>query len=524
MAITNITLPELVSLARSPIQVKLTSNLPTEATLINQLRLTINGSPAVDETIEITYGNVSETFTVKTAADDSGNTISVQGALTLPAYASLLANEFNKNYNLFSNFDIEYIAGSSDFVRFTPKDLSGTWSYEETLSNIDVDIITSTNAAYQQSPALLLIAVLYNRRTLAYDIQQSHILPIVTEQEEVTFDINKDFDLAPHLPAPASIGIGGDYIAECVDNWIKYQLYYADRAGIPAITSALQTDNEEYFAIFGGNSFFHQYDEFWSFWEVNGKFLTAQPRTQTVTYQQPMWLYWVGRVTKRILKIAGTAYRRSGATESFERGEIEETKGEVIVLKAGFDQLQLPNDGSDPIIKYEVYLKAGSDRISEIFTYNITAQLNDWTRYFLFANSLGGCDTIRATGKHTTSQDVIAQSGSRITNADTIAKSKGEDFQYDRRSRTSYQGSVGYKSKSYIAYLQDLLNAPAAWIIDINASRYNPILIAPGSINLFKDDEDLSTLTFSYTHAWEEAHLGITDDGNRIIVTENENG
>jgi len=483
MAITNIIEPEKVSLARSPVQVKLTSNLPTTPNLINRLRLTISGSPAVDETITISYGDVSETFVMKTVADQSGNTLSIQGALTLPQYAELLVEELQQNFNLFLNFEIEYSPGAEEYISLSPRaNLSLTWTVEETLTNIDADIIDG-GAAYQVSPSIVLLAQLYNPDTAQFDILLPHVLPVIESSEEVVFDIHRDFALAPHLPAQSSIGIGGEYIEECVDNWTKYKLSWAERSGSPAQTSALQSSDTEFYAIFGGNDYFHQYDEFWSFHQLNGKFLTAAPRTQTVTYEQPVWLYWIGR-TSRITKISGVATHRSGATTPYTRGEISEVQGEVIVLK----------------------------------------ECDSWTRYFLFANSLGGCDTVRATGKHTTRLNTITQEGSRITTENTASAGQGEDFHYNRRSRVSYEGSVGHKSASYVAYLQDLMNAPAAWLIDLNANRYNPVLIEAGDINLLKDDEDLYTLRFSYAHAWEEAHLGVTDDGQRIIVSEPEDG
>jgi hypothetical protein len=524
MPITTIIKPEKVSLARSPIEIQLTSNLPTVATPVNNLRLTINGSPAVDDQIMISYGNVSETFTVKTFADQSGNTLSVQGSLTLSEYAQRLADELNRNFNLFSNFLITYSPGAEEYVRLSPReDLSSSWSVDNELTNIDDDIIISNNPVFQPSPSLLLLVQIYNRDSQEYDIILPHILPSLNSQQPVTFDIHRDFDLAPHLPAPDSIGIGGDYISLCENNWIKYKLRWAERSGIPAITTALQSHEMEFCAVFGGNNYFGQYEPFWSFWKLNGKFLTAAPRTQVVTYEQPVWLYWIGRVNRTTV-ISGVATHRSGATTAFSRGEIDEVIGEVIVIKAGFTQLQLTENDSDPVVQYTVFLKSGSLAISEVFTFKITGQCHDWTRYFLFANSLGGCDTVRATGKHTTTIGTITQEGTHITNQKTIAEGHGDDFHYNRRSRVVYEGSVGHKSAGYVAYLQDMLNAPAAWLIDVRANRFNPILINAGDTRLFKDDEDLNTLKFSYAHAWEDAHIGIADDGQRIIVTENEVG
>lgn len=520
MAIISTALPEKVSLARSPIRVKLESNMPLEERPVNRLRLAVTGNPAVGEEITIGYGGISETFVVQNVADNSGRSISQQGGLSLVDYAEQIAIELQRNFNLYLNFNIFYEQGAQEYVYVEPReDRSSDFSIENGLTNIDDQIILSSNQTYEGFPSLTLFVQIYNSQTDAFDILLPHVLPLL--DYTVEFEIDSDFELHPHLPAPSSIGIGGDYMSACQGNWTKYKLSWAERKGSPAVTEGLQTDDKTYFAVYAGNDFFHQYNDFWSFWRLNGKFCTAAPRVQTITYEQPMWLYWIGRANRDAV-IAGRLTRRSGASENFTRGAIEEVQGEMFVIKAGFTQLQLPDDVDDPVVRYTLFLRSGEQTISEVFTLNITGRCAPWTRYFLFANSLGGCDTVRATGKHSTSLSTETQEGSRITSADLIQQGRGEDFHYNRRSRVAYEGSVGYKSEGYISYLQDFLNAPAVWIVDVNAARFTPVLIEPGNIDLLKDDEDLYTLRFSYAHAWQDAHLGVTDDGNRIITSQSE--
>lgn len=519
MAIVNIDMPELVSLARSPVQVKLASNLPTAAFPINWLKWEVTGSPAAGETVTIGYGDVSVGLEVLAVADDSGHSISEQGALSLADYAQQLVEELQANYLLFSSFLIEYdLQGATHRVLFKPRgstDLS--WSFTSGLSNITVEIFQAENLAYKENQGILLLVEPYNKNTGVYDTPFPHVLPILESSANVVFDIHTDFMLGPSLPPANSIGSGGDFIIECVQNWAKYRLYYAEQSGNPVTAQALSSDGKEYFALFGGNDFFNQFNSFWGFWENNGKFLTAAPRVQLITYEQPLWLYWVGRAV-RTVEISVKAYHRSGAESTYTRDSYAEQIGEVIAIKAGFTQLQLPGNDADPIVKYEVWLESSSAAVSEVFTFKVTGQCAEFTRYFLFANSLGGCDTVRATGKHLTKIDTITQDGSRIIDDGTIADGLGEDFHYNRRSRALFEGSVGYKSAEYVAYLQDLLNAPAAWLVDVGRGRFNPLLIDAGSTDLLKDGEDLYTLRFRYRHAWEEAHAGITDDGQRIII------
>jgi hypothetical protein len=523
MAITNIDTPEKVSLSRSPIEVAITSNLPGDQFPINRLRLTITDTFNEDEYINIIYGDVNERFTVKVTADDTGNTLSERGSLTLAQYGTLLAQEFNKNYELFTTFDIYFEQqGSSYFIKFDPRtDRALSWSFGNNLSNVTVENIQAESPEYNTSQAVLLLVQPYNNELQQYtDDFLTHVLPHFNYVDPIVFDISADFDLAPALPDRSSIGVGGDYFQSALRNWTKYKLWWTEQYGHPAVRKALQTDGEEYFALFGGNDFFNQYQNFWAFHKDNGKFLTAAPRSQTITYEQPVFLYWLGRIAKRYITIGGRYTQRSGATTPFTRGANVEELGHVFIVKAGFEQLGLPDTPTNPIVSYEVWLESNGNPISETFTFSITGDCHEFTRYFLFANSQGGCDTLRTTGKHVINMETDTQVATRIVDSEVVGDGYGEDFHYDRKSRIVYEGRTGYKSRNYIAYLQDFINSPAVWLIDMQNQRFTPVLVSPGRTQLLKDDEDLYALQFEYTHAWDESHLGITDDGQRIILSD----
>jgi hypothetical protein len=516
MAIVSTILPEKVSLARSPVLVTLESDRPAEPVFTNTLRLQVTGSPTVGQTIRIRYGDVDEAFQVLTVSDGSGNTLSAQGSLSLAAYTNLLAAELSGNYDLFMAFSITTtINVVGNFINLDPRaDRSSTWNVENDLTNVADSIFLGSSSAYEPNPRLLLVV-----ETLEPESRRLvHSLPLIASQVPVTFDIQADFELQPSPPPSNTIGSAGAYLTQCVGNWARYRLYWSEQYGLPAQSSRLQSDDEIRFAIFGGQDYFHEYGPFWSYYRFNGKFLTSAPRTQVITSEQPVWLYWLGRAD-RTIRIGGTFTRRTGATGTFLRGLYSESLGVVAAMKVGLRQLNLPDNETDPIISYRVWLQnSEAIAISEVFTFQVTGACAEFNRYFLFANSLGGCDTVRATGKHETTLSVSSQEGRRYLEPSDLER--GEDFQYGRKSRAVFEGSVGYKTASYLTYLQDMLNAPAAWLVDVENARLNPILIAPGDFRLMKDGDDLHTLKFRYSFAWEDAHAGIRDDGSRIIVAQ----
>ena len=515
--ITSHTPPEKVSLGRQPIQIKLTSNLSATQNLVNSLRLKITGSPAVGEQLTITYADVSETFTVQTSADNSGTTLSVQGALSLSAYANLLVQELSRNYALYRACTIRYDAGSFDFIYLEPRtDLSQTWSFTEDLANIEPEVILGgVGAAFEPNPGLVLLVEKYNPETGTYEDPIPHDLPIIAYDEEVVFDVHKDFDLRHHLPPITTIAAGGDYFTACTDCIQAFRYSFAERSGRPSVVKGLESDKQDYFVLYAANSFFSQYADFWAYWRVNGRFLTTQSKVKTVTYDQPEWLYWIGRQFG-VLVIRITATQRSGTVSLYNRGGVSVSLGDVVAVKTGYNQLNLPDTPDDPIVKYVVELTTGGSVVSEAFEYRITGNCGEYERYFLFGNSLGGCDTVRATGKFRTRIETTAQEARRVVNPAVIGDSRGQYFQYERLGRNTYEGSVGYRSAAYIAYLQELLLSPEVWLVDTVAQRFNPILIDTGTLDILKDGDDLYTLRFAYRHAWEEQGLGVTDDGQRI--------
>ncbi|MEO0873117.1 MAG: hypothetical protein AAFY48_00785 [Bacteroidota bacterium] len=514
--ITEINNPELVSMCRQPMRIAVTSNLATEERIIHYLRLAVTGSPTVGDTIVITYGDVSETFTVQTAADDSGNTISVQGTLSNLAYAQLLVQEFNRNYALFTSFEIEHNSGADEFVQIQPRvDRTQEWTVDNNLDNIDDEILTGGPSGFQPNPGLVLLVEKFDGTN--YERPIEHSLPLIESGLAVSFDIQSDFDLRHHLPPTNTISSSGNYFTFCTDNIQRYRFSYAERSGRPSRVQGLFSDKQDYFALYGTNSFFSQYEDFWTYWKDNGRFLTTQKNRKKVVYNQPEWLYWIGRqFGNMFLRI--TATQRSGVVTAYTRGTAAVSLGDVVAIQTGYDQLNLPDNPTDPIVKYTVELLIGGTTVSEVFEYTITGNNGGPERFFLFGNSLGGCDTVRATGKFVTQLEIEGQDAERIVDEDVIADGRGAFYQYDVRGTGGFQGSVGYKSAEYIAYLQELLLSPEVWVIDTASQRFNPIRIDRGSVSLFKDGDDLFTLKFNYRHNWQDRGLGVTDNGQRIIL------
>lgn len=504
----------------NPVIFKILSNLPVTEHPLNYIRLVIIGNPDEDDTIGWSYNDISVSFTFKNAADDSGYQLSRQGALTLDQYTDKLAEEIDKNYLVYNNFNVfPESFGANHYVNIFPKHSNEfVFTTDDDATNIVFEEIVTNNSDYKANPSIALLVEVYNQDSGEYDQPLPHFLPILEADEFLEFDIQSDFNLSYELPQTSTIGIGGDYINGCTKNWTRFKLKYAERFGDVPIVQSLISHQFDFFAIHGGQNYQNQYRDWWAYYEGNMKFLTLQEFPKTITFNQPEYLYWIVRNTDVIsLKVTTTA--RDGTVNTFVHDTYSAAYGEIIYIKSGFIQLGLTIDPLNPIVSYTVeLLDSKLDAISEVIQYNLTGECLDWERFFLFGNSIAGCDTVRGTGKVQTRVQHSGQLASRIVSKSIVQEGYGQEFQYNRKQRVVVDGRIGYKSRAYILYLRELLLANESWEIDVANQQFLPLIIDDRTIRLIKDDEDLYSLEWSYRYAWEECALGSASGGNSDIV------
>lgn len=514
MAIIDTILPEKVSQVKcNEVRVAASSNMIVEP-LVNNLRIRVDGSPSVGEELTFSYDGVTVTFTVAAQADDSGSQLSQQGALSLDDYVALLADELKKNWDVCLNFRVEFdVSAALKYIRLFPRATSSLdWTFENGLTNFDVVDVVSSSSADVENGSIALLVEVYDQESAEYGNPLPHILPILINYQPVVFDIRPDFNLRYHLPDRATIGIGGDFFNHAPDCYTKYRLRLGERQGAPPQVQALNIIDQEFFAIYGGRPTRESYQKWWQFFGKGKQFLTLQPLQKETTMEQPEWLYWIGRADHTLLlRVETTAYDGTETTYTLSDGYDFEL-GVVAYIKTGFTQLGLTYDPANPIIAYTVYLVDGADFIwSEKREYILDADCVKWERYFLFGNSLGGCDTLRATGKSEATINYEAQQAERILSQEVIENGRGQYFQYNRSQRVSFEARVGYISKEQLLYLHELLLSEEAWMIDVDTEEFIPIVISPGSVDFFKDGQDLYTLTFNYEYAFEDCAISNTE-------------
>ncbi|MEL6140682.1 MAG: hypothetical protein AAFU67_03600, partial [Bacteroidota bacterium] len=422
------------------------------------------------------------------------------------AYRDLLIEELRANAQVFLNFTLGSTSSiNGPAVTLIPRGTANlTWQYT-TDTPLNIEVITVSNSGYLGVPGFTLITEIYNHELGFYDRRIPHNLPVISQSRPVTFDIQSDFDLSYELPDPQGIGGGVPVVKECFKNWTKYRVYYAETNSRPPISQPLTSNNEEYFVFYGARGFQSQFENFWQYWENSGRFQTSIVSPIVVTTNQPTWLYWLGRQEGRLLRLRVQHERRSGATITLTLGQFNERLGQLFCLSTGYRQLSTPDSSVDPVVRYNVFLAdAQGDVVSETVTYEVSTECEDWERFYLVGNSLGGFDCWRGTGRMKIGSNSTTREGRRNVSAEDVREGIGEDFHYLRQHRVTYDGSIGHVSRHQIVRLQNLLVSTEVKMVDVNTQRFVPILVEPGSVELTKDGNDLDALQFRFKLAFED--------------------
>lgn len=518
MAITATTFPEKVSLAnRQPVQVSLTSNLPLSAVSYNSLLLVVAGVSDPGQVIAFSYGDFSIQLTFSEQGGSEPLTLSLRNGLSTEDYTNLLAQQLEAQVQILLNFEVyvdQTVTGPR--IRLLPRGNANLVFTHFTDAAIGISTSTAGSSEFFGTPGLTLVNEIYDAAAGLFSQRIQHQLPVLATNEAVIIDLQDDFDLNYEAPRPSSIGPGANYVHACTRNWAKYRIKYAETTGRPPIAGPLIAHEEELFVVHGSRGFQTQFSAFWSFWESNGRFQTRLLSPQRVAPQQPNWLYWLGREDSRLVQINALITHESGATEDRLLGFFTERLGEVVALSCGMRQLGISETDPDMVVRYDFYLSTlgrGED-ISNRFGFMVTYDCEDWERYLLVGNSLGGMDTLRTTGRFQITSEATTNAGRRYVTAADIADGIGEDFHYGRQHRLMYSGSVGHVNRQDIVRLQSLLLSTEVKLIDTEKQRFVPILIDAGSVALTKDGNDLESITFSFRLAYEDHSL---DDAPKLI-------
>lgn len=223
---------------------------------------------------------------------------------------------------------------------------------------------------------------------------------------------------------------------------------------------------------------------------LTGNFLTWQPNQKPVTYYSPEWLtYYAVHDCSIRLK----AYWEDGTDSTITL--VSPSAGNCYTLNMQYAVVSGKFAGKRPMY-YDVWVEGGGSRLSYIQRYVASEKQGEDENWYLFENSLGGLDSLRAYGALSDDPEYthnIANFGD-----------KSEEYRIDaNRLQTR---NTGYLTPEEARWLQDLFVAPFKYLYTI--SGVYPIVFTSSDATTDSANPP-SSYSFTYRMADTRPYLDI---------------
>lgn len=274
-------------------------------------------------------------------------------------------------------------------------------------------------------------------------------------------------------------------IQKISDNQVRAQFWTAESYGDPEELQELVL-SETFPVLNAGIPKQFDIDFFGSYLPEFKMFLNWHPGEKTVDLNQPELLHFYSHdpLTTGLNLMVKVYY----SDQSITTVTID-TLGEIIAggiyrLPAGYTQLGLASiDGSKTIVRYELWLTDQADaEISEKRTYLVEQISHPYTRYWMFVNSLGMWEIMRAEGKSILgiSLDRDRSNGYLTQGYD---RTQGEIRNRVLGSTDTFEVSTGFfSSQEEAIWAKELLLSPKVFLLtesqripyNITTNEYKP--------------------------------------------------
>lgn len=321
---------------------------------------------------------------------------------------------------------------------------------------------------------------------------------IVSSGSPVSF-VLKDGDtvLLDATYEPAADGRVFIDVKEIVESRLSFQLshnnFYEQTALAKTFTAIVDGETVTFKAIRAGVA--NLADTHTNWLKLN--FLTWQPTTKTVTYYSPEWLTYYA-VETCTLKLK--AYFADGTDQVVDIGSMVAGKAYTANLQyavvAGLLGQKYPSF-------YEVRVEASGEQLSYKQRYTYSEPKSELEQWFLFENSLGGIDTIRAYGDTDFEGD----------HEHKISFIEGVSSEYIIDTKRLYKKNTGYLDEYERRWLLDFFPSRQKFIHFNSAIR--SIVVTESDVKYSAADLP-SSYTFKYSFSNDSSLLNLVRNEEQI--------
>ena len=266
------------------------------------------------------------------------------------------------------------------------------------------------------------------------------------------------------------------------------------------------SQQETFYVLLGGLSFeeYSTKDFFLHYLPEQRPFYTWQPREKEVFPDQPEFLHYLinaddlpeFRVWMRLFYPDGSTAEEQISQYLKPTSQAQQNQYEIFRFPAGYDQLSVGGYSCQTCYEYELYFTDQNDvQISEARRYRVNHEYYEEKNYFFFLNSLGGYDTLAATGRSRYRLGVDEETVRRELPYDYQPTDRAVEI-LQKSGEPEVQQPVGYPTKEMMLSLQDFVLSKAYFKYE--DGRLIPITVDIRRSTILDRNENLQELEFSY--------------------------
>lgn len=501
---------------RKPFVVFTDKFLVTQGTL-STLVIQFNAGLDNGDYFTLSYSTTSLRFNVRDILIGDGNEIiSKNPGETLENWVYKVARDLKKNYYLLNFFNVSAFENKIQIIaRNTGSKYNLTLTIPESIDPNDMFELSNT-AGNDQSVRLDLAVVV-----------QSMIQNTGNSQPEFGQIIEQFYN--PDLAGKAYFTIN-DLIASFLESSFskvsspglpvrrnenilrRYYLYLTESYGTPPqYQSMLMSD--VFFVVNGTIPVHHQntfrFTSFMDWMIQDRKFLTHHPKEKKVlpTQFEKLFFIYTAYVIPADLEIflrmkLYFSDTTSSANIDFQNGLTGISEGEVIEVDCGYTQLGIDiltqNYPGKVLSYYTLQLMSqsmltGTIPVSEIRTYYPDTDYYEFSRQFIFRNSLGGFDTLLCTTKSSLETE-IQKSISEFDEPLMDEGIKASKKEFNIQPSLLANHTTGYFTLDQVNWLQDFFISDL--IYEIQDEKFTPCRITSTNLSLMDEMESMNSIEF----------------------------
>lgn len=435
-----------------------------------------------------------------TISSTTGNPCSSVGYLTglntpgaFEAWLEGVIEVLLRNYYILCNFDLSLTIFNNGRgrLRFLAKDCFEIETFEfvenqpdpqNTLGWAPVTNTGTFNDYFVDGRTQAFISVLKVNPDGSFDKSIELCADWDIKNKSACFQINKAFDLRPHLPRdPFSLDYMTTDVYAAFDCFCVYKIISADKIVSTNSVQCVQTTDDVYTAICGSLGCYTDVEGYFDDNVTILHHLTGceQPDidlVKCVNINQPDWTYFYIREAENI-QAAFTFVDENGVeTESFVNYVNGISDNGVYYIPTGPGSINIPQGTVEYCVTIQSLPDPGvSPEVYGQRCYKIDCECHPYDCYLIYFNGCGGMDTLYLRGKKKISFETERETFSKLRHKDTD-KRYGSTQILCAEGKEVYKVSTGLHDLNQIGLLRQLLLGEV-WLVNTTDKTFVPVQI-----------------------------------------------